>query len=199
MAHRAPYTFLSLKHFRYGLQALRYSITSSNTKSPNGFLQNRRTFSPNRRPRFRRIIFLQISKIAERFSPKSLNVFSKLPTTISPNKLSPNHQTRLLQIANVSRHMFSPNCRTICCKRPRYFADQRAAYFLFCSLRRRPSLRSLPTRATGSALCVMGGQLWFLGRACFSYTCTGSALDVMDYGLSKAESSEQNLLLGRRL
>jgi len=51
----------------------------------------------------------------------------------------------------------------------------------------------------GSALCIMGGRLWFLGHAYFSYTCTGSALDVMDYGLSEAESSEQNLLLGRRL
>ena len=45
----------------------------------------------------------------------------------------------------------------------------------------------------------MGGRLWFLGHTYFSYTCTGSALDVMDYGLSEAESSEQNLMLGRRL
>ena len=52
---------------------------------------------------------------------------------------------------------------------------------------RKPSLRSLPTRATGSALCVMGGRLWFLGHAYSSYTCTGSALDVMDYGLAKAK------------
>ena len=39
----------------------------------------------------------------------------------------------------------------------------------------------------GFALCVMGGRLWFLGHAYFSYTCTGSALDVMDYGLAKAK------------
>ena len=50
----------------------------------------------------------------------------------------------------------------------------------------------LPTRATGSALCVMGGRLWFLGHAYSSYTCTGSALDVMDYGLAKAKSSVKN-------
>ena len=45
---------------------------------------------------------------------------------------------------------------------------------------------------TGSALYVMGGRLRFLGHACFSYTCTGFALDVMDYGLAKAESSVKN-------
>ena len=33
----------------------------------------------------------------------------------------------------------------------------------------------------------MGGRLWFLGDACSSYTCTSSALDVMDYGLAKAK------------
>ena len=38
----------------------------------------------------------------------------------------------------------------------------------------------------GSMLCVMGGQLWFLGHAYFSYMSTGSALDVMDYGLAEA-------------
>ena len=42
------------------------------------------------------------------------------------------------------------------------------------------------------ALCVMGGRLWFLGHVCSSYTCTGSTLDVMDYGLAKAESSVKN-------
>ena len=35
-------------------------------------------------------------------------------------------------------------------------------------------------------LCIMGGQLWFLGHVCSSYTCMGSALDVMDYGLAEA-------------
>ena len=44
----------------------------------------------------------------------------------------------------------------------------------------------------GSALCVMGGRLWFLGYANSSYTSTGFTLDVMDYGLAKAESSAQN-------
>ena len=38
----------------------------------------------------------------------------------------------------------------------------------------------------GSMLCVMGGRLWFLGHACSSYMCTGSMLDVMDYGLAEA-------------
>ena len=51
-----------------------------------------------------------------------------------------------------------------------YFANRRAAHVPFYSLWRRPSLRSLPTRATGSALCVMGGRLRFLGHA-YSPTC----------------------------
>ena len=51
----------------------------------------------------------------------------------------------------------------------------------------------------GSALCIMGGRLWFLGHACLSYTSTGSALDVMDYGLAKAESSTKNTLVERCL
>ena len=72
---------------------------------------------------------------------------------------------------------------------PSYFNNHRAAHVLLCSLWRRPGLRSLPTRATGSTLYVMGGRLRFLGHVCSSYTCTGSALDVMDYGLAKAESS----------
>ena len=69
---------------------------------------------------------------------------------------------------------------------PSYFANRRAAHIPLYALWRRPSLRSLPTRATGSVLCVMGGWLWFLGHACSSYTCTGSTLDVMDYGLAVA-------------
>ena len=32
----------------------------------------------------------------------------------------------------------------------------------------------------------MGGRLRFLGDTYSSYTCTGSALDVMDYGLAEA-------------
>ena len=32
----------------------------------------------------------------------------------------------------------------------------------------------------------MGGRLWFLGHAGNSYTCMGSALDVMDCGLAEA-------------
>ena len=44
----------------------------------------------------------------------------------------------------------------------------------------------------GSALYVMGGRLWFLGHAYSSYTCTGSTLDVMEYGLAKAMSPVKN-------
>ena len=44
----------------------------------------------------------------------------------------------------------------------------------------------------GSALCVMGGRLWFLGHGCSSYTCTGFALDVMEYRLAKAKSLVKN-------
>ena len=45
----------------------------------------------------------------------------------------------------------------------------------------------------GSALCVMGGRLRFLGHVCSSYTWTGSALDVMDYGLAKAKEFSNKL------
>ena len=69
---------------------------------------------------------------------------------------------------------------------PSYFANRRAAHVLLCSLWRRPSLRSLPTRAIGSALCIMGGRQRFLGHACSSYTCMGSALDVMVNRLARA-------------
>ena len=44
----------------------------------------------------------------------------------------------------------------------------------------------------GSALYVMAGRLRFLGHACSSYTCMGSTLDVMDYGLAKAKSMVKN-------
>ena len=47
----------------------------------------------------------------------------------------------------------------------------------------------------GSALCVMAGRLRSLGHTYFSYMSTGSALDVMDYGSAKAESSTQDYLL----
>ena len=39
----------------------------------------------------------------------------------------------------------------------------------------------------------MGGRLWFLGDAYSSYTFTGSALDVMDYGLAKAKEFSNEL------
>ena len=39
----------------------------------------------------------------------------------------------------------------------------------------------------------MGGRLWFLGHACSSYACTGSTLDVMDYGLAKAKEFSNEL------
>ena len=39
----------------------------------------------------------------------------------------------------------------------------------------------------------MGGRLWFLGEACSSYTCMGSALDIMDYGLAKAKEFSNEL------
>ena len=56
-------------------------------------------------------------------------------------------------------------------------------------LQRRPYLWLLPTRATGSTLYIMGGRQWLLGHAYSSYTCTGSALDVMDCGLARAGDS----------
>ena len=39
----------------------------------------------------------------------------------------------------------------------------------------------------------MGGRLRFLGHAYSSYTCMGSALDVMDYGLAKAKDFSNEL------
>ena len=39
----------------------------------------------------------------------------------------------------------------------------------------------------------MGVWLWFLGDAYSSYTCTGSALDVMDYELAKAKEFRYEL------
>ena len=45
----------------------------------------------------------------------------------------------------------------------------------------------------GSALCIMGGRLRFLGDACSSYTSTGSTLDVMDYGIAKAKEFNNEL------
>ena len=45
----------------------------------------------------------------------------------------------------------------------------------------------------GFTLYVMGGWLWFLGHACSSYTCMGSMLDVVDYGLAKAKEFSNEL------
>ena len=39
----------------------------------------------------------------------------------------------------------------------------------------------------------MGGRLRFLGDAYSSYTCTGSTLGVMDYGLAKAKEFSNEL------
>ena len=150
-------------------------------KSPNSFLQNRRTISPkrrciiakNHRTRFRQNSRTRFCQIAEHVFSKASNTFLPTHQCISPHVLSKN-----------AEH-FTPNLQ-------RDFADQRAAYFLSCSLQRRPSSRSLPTRATGSALCVMGGRLWFLGHAYPSYKSMGFALDVMDYGPAKTESSAWN-------
>ena len=44
----------------------------------------------------------------------------------------------------------------------------------------------------GSPLYIMGGRLRFLGHTYSSYMCTGSALDVMEYGLAKAKSPVKN-------
>ena len=61
-------------------------------------------------------------------------------------------------------------------------------------LQRRPCLRLLPTSAMGSALYVMGGRQRLLSHAYSSYTCTGSALDVIDYGLAKAKDFSNELI-----
>ena len=63
-----------------------------------------------------------------------------------------------------------------------------------CFLWKRLSHQFFPTRATGSALYVMDGRLRFLGHACSSYMCMGSALDVMDYGLAEAMGVSSELI-----
>ena len=45
----------------------------------------------------------------------------------------------------------------------------------------------------GFALGVMGDRLRFFGDACSSYASTGSALDVMDYGLAEAKEFSNEL------
>ena len=69
---------------------------------------------------------------------------------------------------------------------PSSYNNCRPEHIQRCFLWKRLSHQFFPTRATGSALYVMGGPLRFLGHVRYSYTCTGSALDVMDYGLAKA-------------
>ena len=69
---------------------------------------------------------------------------------------------------------------------PSSYNNHRPEHVSRCFLWKRPRYRFFPTRATGSTLCVMGARLRFLGHVCYSYTCMGSALDVMDYGLAKA-------------
>ena len=39
----------------------------------------------------------------------------------------------------------------------------------------------------------MGGRLRFLGHTYSSYTCMGSVLDIMDYGLAKAKEFNNEL------
>ena len=39
----------------------------------------------------------------------------------------------------------------------------------------------------------MGDRLRFLGDAYSSYTCTGTVLDIMDYGLAKAKEFSNEL------
>ena len=38
------------------------------------------------------------------------------------------------------------------------------------------------------ALCIMGGRLWFLGRVCSSYTCTGS--NARRHGIRVSQGQE---------
>ena len=80
----------------------------------------------------------------------------------------------------------------------RYFTNHRAAHVPLCVLWRNPCLRSLPTRATGSALCIMGGRLWFLGHVCSPYMCMGSS--ARRYGIPASQGQEpSNELTARTL
>ena len=89
---------------------------------------------------------------------------------------------------SIYRRNVSPNCFLHICS-PNDFPNPRTVTLMLGRLQRRPCLRLLPTCATGSALCVMGGRQQLLGHACCSYMCMGSALDVMDYRLARAEDS----------
>ena len=175
---------------------LKYELAEEfSPKSPNDFSKSPTMISPNK--------FLQISKAsAKRFSPKSPNVLLQNSRTFSPKRRQFFTESRRISVLQITEHVSS--------KSPTYLAArfvQTAEHSIlnfqdilriseqptFFSVQlRRPSLRSLHTRATGFALYVMGGRLWFLGHTCFSYTCMGSTLDVMDYGPAKAESSTQN-------
>ena len=79
----------------------------------------------------------------------------------------------------------------------RYFANHRAAHVPLCVLWRKPSLQSLPIHAMGFVLCVMGGQLWFLGHAYSSYTCTGSS--ARRYGIWASQGQEPSNELTTRM
>ena len=75
---------------------------------------------------------------------------------------------------------------------PSLFNNSRQEHVQRCSLWKKLSHQFFPTCATGSALYIMGGRLWFLGHVRYSYTCMGSALDIMEYGLAKAKSLVTN-------
>ena len=128
---------------------------------------------------------LLLNELQYVISVNSPNTFLQLPNVFCRAGFSKSPNT-FLQFSNVFR-------RTVFSKSPNTFLQISKIFHRLSSSTRlglcsmeKTSLRSFPTCATGSALCVMGSRLWFLGHACSPYTCSGSVLDVMDYGLAEA-------------
>ena len=165
-----PYHFLQIAdHVSPNLQRI----------SPNRFLQITDHVSPN----------------LQRISP---NMFLQIADHVSPNlqRISP---SRFLQIADhislnfqrISPHVFSKNVEHFTPNLQKRFHGPASSIlsFLFSSEKTQSSIP--PYTCHGLRTLRYGWRLWFLGHACSSYTSTGSALDVMDCGPAKAESSAQ--------
>ena len=109
------------------------------------------------------------------------------PDVLSKAKSRFNIFLNILQSSLIAM-MFSPSYFLHVCS-PNDFLNPRIVTLMLGCLQGWPYLRLLPTHAQASTLCVMGGRQRLLNDACSFYTCTGSALDVMDYGLARAEDS----------
>ena len=83
------------------------------------------------------------------------NAIRHRPDFLSKAKSRFNILLNILQFSYIAI-MFSPSCFLHVCS-PNDFPNPRTVLLMLGRLQRQPYLRLLPTRATGSALCVMGG------------------------------------------